>query len=126
MSAILVGILAIAILTGYTSAMASKLPEQNELIQIFLSGTIVGTFMSWLVTSGMLHGSSLWGMLTADVTALTKEIGLKGGEEKNAIVDPKAVASSGDPLSGMVGGFFKTMGLDSNVLQELNVGMPSF
>jgi len=128
LSAILVGILAIAILAGYTSAMASKLPEQNELIQIFLSGAIVGTFMSWLVTSGMLHGSSVMGMLTADVTALTKEIGLKGGDETNAIVEPvsKAVASSGDPLSGMVGGFFKAMGLDSNVLQELNVGMPSF
>lgn len=137
LSAIIVGVIAVAVLSGYTSSVASKFPEQNELIQVFLSGAAVGSFMSWLVTSGLLHGSSFLGMLSADVSSLGAS--LKGGDSVAAsasAVAEKAVSSSGidrssnseaaESLGNMVGGFFKAMGLDSTVLQELNVGMPAF
>ena len=128
LGAIIVGLIAVAVLAGYTSSVASKLPEQNDLIQVFLSGAAVGSFMSWLVTSGMLHGSSFLSMLSADVSALGA--GLKGGDSASAVEKVAAVQESGagaaEGLGNMVGGFFKAMGVDSTVLQELNVGMPAF
>lgn len=122
LSAIIVGVIAVAALAGYTSSVASKFPEQNELIQIFLSGAAVGSFMAWLITSGMLHGSSFLGMLSADVSSLGAS--LKGGDSVVATAVSEKVAAEG--AEGMIGGFFKAMGLDSSVLQELNVGMPTF
>ena len=65
-SAIVIGIIAVVIGAGYTSATASKLPERMEMIQLFASGSIVGGFVSWLVTSGILHGSSLMNMVSSD------------------------------------------------------------
>lgn len=129
LSAIIVGVIAVAVLSGYTSSVASKLPEQNDLIQVFLSGAAVGSFMSWLVTSGLLHGSSFLGMLSADVSSLGAS--LKGGDSvaPAAPVAASTASNSAVPaesMSNMVGGFFKAMGLDSSVLQELNVGMPAF
>ena len=147
LAAVIIGVLSVAILAGYTSASASKLPEQGEIVQIFLSGSIVGSFLAWLVTSGVLHGSSLMNMVTADVSSVVKDInsGLKGGDEsvintfdgpvvsevaevvKNSASSSKAAASVNIPaLGGMVGGFLKSMGLDNKALQELNVGMPTF
>jgi hypothetical protein len=145
-AAVIIGVLSVAILAAYTSASASKLPEQGEIVQIFLSGSIVGSFLAWLVTSGVLHGSSLMNMVTADVSSVVKDInsGLKGGDESviNTFDGPvvsevaEVVKNSGNSknaasvnipaLSGMVGGFLKSMGLDNKALQELNVGMPTF
>jgi hypothetical protein len=147
LTAVIVGVLAVVVLAGYTSATASKLPQQTEIIQIFVSGTIVGSFLAWLTTSGFLHGSSLMNMLSSDVSSVVKEIdrGLKGGDESvvNSFEGPvvtnvvetvkntsssssKAAAVNIPALSGMVGGFLKSMGLDNKALQELNVGMPTF
>jgi flagellar biosynthesis protein FliQ len=122
-SALIVGLLSVAILCAYTNVKASKMPEQNEMVQIFISGAIVASFISWLVTSGMLHGNSFFNMVSSDVSSVVKTIdnALKGADE-SAIVD-KSVKPD---LTGMVGGFFKSMGIDSNTLQELSVGMPTF
>jgi len=143
-SAILVGLLSLAVLCAYTNVKASKMPEQNEMIQIFISGAIVASFIAWLVTSGLLHGNSLYSMITSDVSSAVKSIDstLKGGDESvvKAVTfeDTPAIENSSNvskkissavnipAISGMVGGFFKSMGLDSNVLQELSVGIPSF
>jgi hypothetical protein len=145
-TAVIVGIISVAILAGYTSASASKLPEQAEIIQIFLSGGIVGSFLAWLVTSGVLHGSSVMNMLSSDVSSVVKsiDIGLKGGDDsvintfdgqtvtevvepvKNSNNSKNAAAVNIPALTGMVGGFLKSMGLDNKALQELNVGMPTF
>jgi hypothetical protein len=144
LAAVIIGVLSVAILAGYTSASASKLPEQGEIVQIFLSGSIVGSFLAWLVTSGVLHGSSLMNMVTADVSSVVKD--LKGGDDssvintfdgpvvsevveevvKNSSNCGKAASVNIPALSGMVGGFLKSMGLDNKALQELNVGMPTF
>lgn len=141
LSAIIVGVIAVAVLAAYTSSVASKFPEQNEMIQIFLSGAAVGSFMSWLVTSGMLYGSSFMSMLSADVSAIgaglkdvdvkaaTESVGTTGSTTTSVTEKSGTKRSSletGEGLGSMVGGFFKAMGLDSSVLQELNVGMPSF
>lgn len=146
LSAVIIGVLSVAVLAAYTSTSASKLPEQGEIVQIFLSGGIVGSFLAWLVTSGLLHGSSLMNMVTSDVSSVVKDInsGLKGGDESviNTFDGPvvsevvevvknnsnsKAAASVNIPaLNGMMGGFLKSMGLDTKALQELNVGMPTF
>lgn len=144
MTAVIVGILSVAILAGYTSASASKLPAQNEIIQIFISGSIVGTFVAWVATSGFLHGSSLMNMLSDDVSSVVHDIdrGFKGGEEVVVntfdgpvaseipeVVKPNVSKNSSvniPALNGMLGGFLKSIGLDKKVLQELNVGMPTF
>lgn len=144
-AAIIIGVISVAILAGYTSTRASKLPEHNEIIQVFISGGVVGGFIAYLVTSGFLHGSSLMNMLSADVSSVVKD--LKGGDDssvintfdgpvvkevveevaKNSGNSAKAAASVNIPaLSGMVGGFLKSMGMDNKTLQELNVGMPTF
>jgi flagellar biosynthesis protein FliQ len=140
LSAIIIGVVSVAVLAGYTSVRASKLPENPEIIQIFISGSIVGSFVAWLVTSGFLHGSSLFNMLSADVSSVAKEIGLKGGDDSviNSFEAPEVaevVESAKNSvnknvnipaLTGMVGGFFKSIGLDDKTLKELNVGMPTF
>jgi len=117
------------------------MPEQNDMIQIFISGAVVASFVAWLVTSGMLHGNSLFNMISSDVSSLVKDIdnSLKGGNETdvNEVIPSTNVSVESNSsskkttmnipaISGMVGGFFKSIGLDSNTLQELNVGMPSF
>jgi len=114
-SAVAIGVIAVIVGAGYTSATASKLPERMEMIQLFASGSIVGAFVSWLVASGVLHGSSFMNMVSSDLSSTMKDIGLKGGDEPPA-------ASMGQ----MVGGFFNSIGLDKSLLQELKVGMPTW
>lgn len=133
-SAVIIGVIAVAILSAYTNANASKLPEQKEIVQVFLSGSIVGSFLAWLVTSGVLHGSSVMNMLSEDISSAVSDSGLKGGDESivNTFDGPEVVktnvAKNADApgLSAMVGGFLKSMGMDNKTLKELNVGMPSF
>jgi hypothetical protein len=116
--AVVVGVIALVIGVGYVSASSSKLPEQIEMIQLFVSGSIVGGFASWILASGYLHGTTLMGMLASDVKNTLKEVGLKGGDEIVA-----AAPSTG--VSEMVGGFLKSMGV-AEALQEMKVGMPGF
>jgi hypothetical protein len=118
-SALVVGVIAVVVGAGYTSATASKLPERMEMIQLFASGSIVGGFVSWLVASGVMHGSSFMNMVSSDLSSTMKDMGLKGGETPAA---PAAASNMGQ----MVGGFFNSIGLDKSVLQELKVGMPTW
>jgi len=122
-AAVLIGGIAVAVGATYVSASSSKMPEQNEMIQLFVSGSLVGAFIGWLVSSGYLHGSALMGMLTSDVKATLKDVGLKGGDETT--VPTISTLPTADSVTKMVGGFFKSMGV-SEALQELNVGMPGF
>jgi hypothetical protein len=115
-SALVVGVIAVVVGAGYTSATASKLPERMEMVQLFASGSIVGAFVSWLVASGFLHGSSFMSMVSSDLSSTMKDMGLKGGDT------PAASPNMGQ----MVGGFFNSIGLDKSVLQELKVGMPTW
>jgi len=117
-SALVVGIIAVVVGAGYTSATASKLPERMEMVQLFASGSIVGGFVSWLVASGFLHGSSFMNMVSSDLSSTMKDMGLKGG-------DTPAVNATSN-MGQMVGGFFNSIGLDKSVLQELKVGMPTW
>jgi hypothetical protein len=117
-SALVVGVIAVVVGAGYTSATASKLPERMEMVQLFASGSIVGGFVSWLVASGFLHGSSFMNMVSSDLSSTMKDMGLKGGDT------PAANATSN--MGQMVGGFFNSIGLDKSVLQELKVGMPTW
>lgn len=120
LGAVVIGAITVAVGSSYVSASSSKLPEQSEMIQLFVSGSVVGAFISWVVSSGVLHGSSLMGMISSDVKNTLKEVGLKGGDETAAVAMPTAAG-----VSQMVGGFFKSLGV-SDALQELNVGMPGF
>jgi nitrogen fixation/metabolism regulation signal transduction histidine kinase len=136
--AIVIGIIAVVILAGYTSASASKLPEQGEMVQVFGSGSIVGAFIVWLLSSGYLHGGEVFSMFTSDVKHVVKEIALKGGEEMAAASAAAAAVSStvapvlnntpSEPqaMAQMVGGFLKSMGFETPSLKELTVGMPTF
>lgn len=144
LATIIIGVISVAILAGYTSTRASKLPEHSEIIQVFISGGLVGGFVAYLATSGFLHGSSLMNMVSADVYSVVKD--LKGGDDSSVIntfdgpvakeVVEEVVKTSSNSgkaasvnipaLSGMVGGFLKSMGMDNKTLQELNVGMPTF
>jgi hypothetical protein len=132
--AILVGVIALVVGTGYVSASSSKLPEQPEMIQLFVSGSLVGAFISWLLSSSYLHGSSFMGMLSSDFKSTLKDLGLKGGDETAAVVAAAAAAPAVAPAASpaataavtqMVGGFFKSMGM-GDALQEMSVGLPSF
>ena len=119
---ILIGALSVAALvmgiaSVYTTTTAAKLPEQSEFIQLFMAGSVAGGILSWLLSSGYLHGSSIMSMVVSDVKSLAKEVGLKGGEE---------VVPEQQSVSQMVGGFMNSMGLNGSSLQELTVGMPSF
>ena len=151
LSAAIVGAISIGILAAYTTNTASKMPEQSEMTQIFISGAIVGGVVSWIISSGFLHGTYIMNMLSSDVSSVATGIGLKGGDESvvksfdgpkistvtvttpsSAVDISSNSVSSKSPkmnipaLTNMVGGFFKAIGLDNNVLQELNVGMPTF
>jgi len=121
--AVLIGAITVAIGSGYVSSTSAKLPDQSEMIQLFISGSVVGAFISWILSSGYLHGSSIMGMLASDVKSTLKEVGLKGGDETVAAGTSMIPTAAG--VSQMVGGFFKSMGV-SEALQELNVGMPGF
>lgn len=133
LGAVLVGVIALVVGTGYVSASSSKLPEQTEMIQLFVSGSVVGAFISWLLSSSYLHGSSFMGMLSSDFKSTLKELGLKGGDETAAVVAAAASAAPAASAEGatttavtqMVGGFFKSMGM-GDALQEMSVGLPSF
>ena len=134
LGAILVGVIALVVGTGYVSASSSKLPAQPAMIQYFVFGSIVGAFISWLLSSSYLHGSSFMGMLSSDFKSTLKELGLKGGDETAAVVAAAAAApaaASATPaattaaVTQMVGGFFKSMGM-GDALQEMSVGLPSF
>jgi hypothetical protein len=138
--ALLVGVIAVVILAGYTSTTAAKLPEQQEMVQMFISGSVIGAVILWLATSGFLHGFELFNMITSDVKSTIKDIGLKGGEEAAAaaasatteVINKVATASAATPdappqaIAQMVGGFLKSMGFDTPALKELTVGMPTF
>lgn len=119
LGALTVASIVIGIGAAYTTATAAKLPEQGEIIHLFLAGSIVGGVLSWLLSNGYLHGYSLMSMFVSDVKSIAKEVGLKGGDE---IVAPSADTN----VTQMVGGFLNSFGINSNTLQELTVGMPTF
>ena len=135
LGAVLVGVIALVVGAGYVSASSSKLPEQAEMIQLFVSGSVVGAFISWLLSSSYLHGSSFMGMLSSDFKSTLKELGLKGGDETAAVVAAATAAPAAESaappaattaaVTQMVGGFFKSMGM-GDALQEMSVGLPSF
>jgi len=132
-SALIIGVIAIGILVAYTNTTASKMPEQREMIQVFASGAIVGTFFAWVASSGFLHGSSFMNMISSDISSIVKDIGLKGGDESkvdltnaNASVVESKTGIDIPAISNMVGGFFKSFGVDENVMKEITVGMPTF
>lgn len=114
--ALVVGIIVLIIGAGYTSANSSKLPQNGEMVQLFLAGSVIGGVISWVLSSGYFHGSTLVTMLKSDLNSSLKDIGLKGGDE--------TMASEG--ISGMVGGFLKSIGATPEALQEMTVGMPTF
>ena len=120
LGALTVAVIVIGLASAYTTATASKLPEQGEIIHLFLAGSIAGGVLSCLISSGYLHGYSLVSMLASDVKSIAKEVSsLKGGEEVVAPADSSS-------MQQMVGGFFNSIGLNSESLQELTVGMPTF
>jgi hypothetical protein len=114
--AVVIGIIVLIIGAGYTSANSSKLPQNGEMVQLFLAGSVIGGVISWVLSSGYFHGSTLVTMLKSDLNSSLKDIGLKGGEE--------TIPSEG--ISGMVGGFLKSIGATPEALQEMTVGMPTF
>jgi xanthine/uracil/vitamin C permease (AzgA family) len=116
--AIVIGIITLIIGAGYTSAHSSKLPENGEMIQLFLAGSIIGTVISWIMTSGYLHGSNLASMIQSDITSSLKDVGLKGGDE--------SIPKQTNSLASMVGGFFSSLGASPEAIQEMTVGMPNF
>ena len=121
LGALTVALIVIGLAAAYTTATAAKLPEQGEIIHLFLAGSIAGGILSWVISNGYLHGYSLVSMVASDVKSLAKEVSsLKGGEEVLATTD------SSSSVQQMVGGFFNSIGLNSESLQELTVGMPTF
>ena len=130
---ILLGALAVAVIvmglaSAYTNATAARLPERSEYIQLFIAGSLAGGALSWLITSGYLHGYSMLTSLVSDVKTLAKDVVLKGGEEEVvAAATPNIpIGDKSNSVSQMVGGFFNSMGINGSSLQELTVGMPSF
>jgi len=121
--AIVVGIIVLIIGAGYTSANSSKLPQNIEMVQLFLVGSIIGGGVAFIITNGYLHGSTLLSMIKSDVSSSLKDIGLKGGEETSLSINS---GKQTDSITSMVGGFFKSLGVNSASLHEMNVGMPSF
>lgn len=122
LGAIAIGIIVLIIGAGYTSANSSKLPENVEMVQLFIAGSIIGAVFSWILSSGYVHGSSLITMIKSDVSSSLKDIGLKGGDETVAVVK----ATPNTSLASMVGGFLSSMGASPEALQEMTVGMPTF
>jgi len=122
--AILIGLIVVAAGSAYTHVNSTKLPEQGEMVQLFASGAIVGAFITWVVSSGMLNGTELLKMISSDVHGTIKDLGIKGGNESAAVaVAPAAPAAS---VQQMVGGFMKSLGFETLSPQELSVGMPTF
>lgn len=127
LGALAVAAIVIGIATVYTNSTASRMPERSEFIQLFMAGSLGGAILTWLLSSGYLHGYSILTSMVSDVKVLAKEAGLKGGDEE--LVNASANVSAGDKsnsVSQMVGGFLNSMGINGSSLQELTVGMPSF
>lgn len=126
--AVSIGIIVLIIGAGYTSANSSKLPQNIEMIQLFVAGSIIGGIISWIFSSGYMHGSSIVTMIKSDVNSSLKDIGLKGGDETAAVAVSVSNSNSkqANSLASMVGGFFSAMGASPAALQEMTVGMPSF
>jgi len=130
--AILVGLIVVGVSSSYVSVTSSKLPSPPEMIKLFVSGSIVGAAVSWIISSGYLHGSTLLTMLGSDIkevakgaaSVAAKELGIKGGME----VVPEVNQDLTKTVTAMVGGFFNSVGLGGNteVSPEMNVGMPAF
>lgn len=121
--AVLVGLIVLGVASSYTNAKSSKLPDTPEMIQIFISGSAVGGFITWVLTSGYLHGNKLISMISSDVSEVAKEVGLKGGVET---VVPNPATQTG--VAAMVGGFLNSMGFSTGEGggPEMNIGMPTF
>lgn len=124
--AVSIGIIVLIIGAGYTSANSSKLPQNMEMIQLFVAGSIIGGLISWVFSSGYMHGSSIVTMIKSDVNSSLKDIGLKGGDETAAVAVSVSNSKAANSLASMVGGFFSAMGASPAALQEMTVGMPSF
>jgi hypothetical protein len=123
--AILIGLIVVAAGSAYTHVNSTKLPEQGEMVQLFASGAIVGAFITWVLSSGMLNGGELLKMISSDVRGTIKDLGIKGGDESAAV----AAASAAVPaptVQQMVGGFMKSLGFETLSPPELSVGMPTF
>ena len=128
---ILLGALAVAaivvgVASAYTMSTVAKMPEQGEIVHLVLAGSIVGGTLSWLISSGYLHGHSMASMIVSDVKSLAKDVGLKGGEESIAAPVSTLSDSEGSSMTQMVGGFLNSMGINSSSLPQLTVGMPTF
>ena len=124
--AILIGLIVVAAGSAYTHVNSTKLPEQGEMVQLFASGAIVGAFITWVVSSGMLNGTELLKMISSDVHGTIKDLGIKGGNESAAVAAAAAPAAPGASVQQMVGGFMKSLGFETLSPQELSVGMPTF
>jgi len=119
--AVLVGLIVLGVASSYTNAKSSKLPSTPEMIQTFVSGSVVGGFITWVLSSGYLHGNKLMSMISSDVSEVAKEVGLKGGVET---VVPAATQTG---VAAMVGGFLNSMGFSTGGGgPEMNIGMPTF
>lgn len=129
LGALIVGLITVGIGTAYTSKVAHKTPEQREYIQLMISGSLVGGFVSWVVASGYFHGYSFLNMVGNDVKSVAKtvkntvsdELGIKGGMETVPLVPNSSLTT----VTQMVGGFLNSLGVGS-VAQELNIGIPNF
>jgi len=131
LGALAVAAIVIGIATVYTNSTASRMPERSEFIQLFMAGSLGGGILTWLLSSGYLHGYSILTSMVSDVKSLAKEAGLKGGDEEFVVAASNVAsnvtnADKSNSVSQMVGGFFNSMGINSSSLQELTVGMPSF
>ena len=124
--AILVGLIVLGAASSYTNATSAKLPSTPEMIQIFVSGSIVGAFITWVLSYGYLHGNKIIGMIGSDVSEVVKEAGLKGGVEAVPVPTPAPAATT--TVAAMVGGFLNSMGFSTGEGSgpEMNVGMPTF
>jgi len=125
--AILVGLIVLGVASSYTTATSAKLPNTSEMVKIFVSGSIVGGFISWLLSNGYFHGKEIIGMISSDVSYAVKEIGLKGGVD-NMASSPVSTSDMSAQATKMIGGFFNSLGLGGNNSEgpSLNIGMPSF
>lgn len=126
--AILVGLIVLGAASSYTNTTSSKLPSTPEMIQIFVSGSIVGAFISWILSYGYLHGNKIIGMIGSDVSEVVKEVGLKGGVEAVPVPAPTPAPAATATVAAMVGGFLNSMGFSTGEGSgpEMNIGMPTF
>jgi hypothetical protein len=124
LGALAVAAIVIGVASAYTMTTVSKLPDQSELIHLFLAGSMAGGILAWVINSGYLHGYSFVNMAVEDVKNMAKEVGLKGGDETATVVSKGSNETSS--VTQMVGGFLNSMGINSETLPQLTVGMPSF